>query len=117
MEEEPDFDENGDSNRTMFSDAEGSAKSIFFAFQKQTDEIIKQNRKFFESLRDVMDIETIGHSLNEIDLPYFKEISKYAKGAVWVVYYHKSEEKSKMAEQLLKCGVPPERIKLTPLKP
>lgn len=32
-------DDNGDSNRTMFSDAEGAAKNPFYALQKPVSEV------------------------------------------------------------------------------
>lgn len=109
-EEEPELDENGDSNRTIFSDAEGAAKYPFYAFQKPVDEVLKENRNRFESQHDVSDIVVIGHSLNEIDLPYFRRLSECAKDARWNVYYYKCAEKEHHVQQLMKCGVPAERI-------
>ena len=112
MEEEPELDENGDSNRTMFTDAEGSAKYPFYAFQKPVDEIIEDNRSFFESLKDVEVVAVIGHSLNDIDIPYFKSISNVTQGSKWVVSQYSENEGKSHLQQLRKCGVAQDQIKL-----
>ena len=110
MEEEPELDENGDSNRTMFSDAEGAAKFPFYALQKPVNEVIARYSGFFLSLSDIATIRVIGHSLNEIDLPYFKEVAKNAKDAKWVVCCYRPEDEGHYIQKLLKCGVRVERI-------
>jgi hypothetical protein len=110
MEEEPEMDENGDSNRTMFSDAEGRAKYPFYALQKPVDEVIEKYRGNFESLQGVNDVTVIGHSLNEIDLPYFDELAKSIMRVRWLVCCYRAEEKAHFVQQLLKCGIRREDI-------
>ncbi|MFZ6047418.1 bacteriophage abortive infection AbiH family protein [Pseudomonas sp. CR3202] len=105
MEEEPELDENGDSNRTIFSDAEGAAKYPFYALQKPVSEVIKTNRDFFSSLGSFSTIRVIGHSLNDIDLPYFEEIAKNSNNANWKIYCYRLEDDDHFLRQLLKCGV------------
>lgn len=105
MEEEPELDENGDSNRTMFSDAENAAKYPFYALQKQVNDIIDKNSIFFHSLDGISTISVIGHSLNDIDLPYLEEVARNTKGAKWLVYCYKPEDEDHHIQQLLKCGV------------
>ena len=105
MTENPELDENGNSNRTMFSDAESAAKLPFYAFQKPVDKVIAKNSSFFQSLSGISTVSVIGHSLNEIDLPYFKAVARNAKSAKWVIYFHKPEDEDYHIEQLLKCGV------------
>ncbi|UVL62562.1 bacteriophage abortive infection AbiH family protein [Pseudomonas sp. B21-032] len=104
-EEESEVDENGDSNRTMFSDAEGAAKYPFYALQKPVSDAIKNNREFFDSLGDYSTISIIGHSLNDIDLPYFEEIAKNTNNAKWTIYCYRIEDKDHYLKQLIKCGV------------
>ena len=70
----------------MFSDAEASAKYPLHAFKKQVETIISKNHSYFASLRDVAEIVFIGHSLNDVDLPYFREIVNCAPTCRWVVY-------------------------------
>lgn len=110
FEEEPEVDENGESNHTIFSDAERAARYPFYAFQKPVERVIEQNSDFFESLHDITDVIVIGHSLNNIDLPYFEKVAKSISGAKWTVSFHQPQEKVDHLKQLLKCGVPAEDI-------
>jgi hypothetical protein len=105
MEEVPELDENGDSNRTMFSDAEGAAKYPFHALQKPVNEVIARNSSFFLSLSGMATIIVIGHSLNEIDLPYFREVAKNAKNAKWVVCCYMPDDEDHHIQKLLECGI------------
>lgn len=111
MEEESELDENGDSNRTMFSDAEDAAKYPFYAFQKPVHKVIAENRDYFESLRDISEVRVIGHSLNEIDLPYIKKVAQSVSGSKWIVHYHEQKDEAHHVQQLLECGVQMEDIK------
>ncbi len=110
MEEEPELDENDDNNRTIFSDAEGAAKYPFYALQKPVDEIIQKNREYFESLHGITDVMVIGHSLNNVDLPYFRELAQNMVGSRWFVYCYKDEEKAGCFQQLLNCDIREENI-------
>lgn len=104
-EEEPELDENGDSNRTMFSDAEGAAKYPFYAFQKPVNEVLKNNLEFFESLDDILEITVIGHSFNKIDLPYFRKLANKSNSAKWLVGTYKESDAIHHVQQLVSCGV------------
>ena len=57
------------------------------ATTKKCSEIIKKHQKFFEGLIDVSEVFVIGHSLSEVDYPYFEEVCKKCK-AKWYVGYH-----------------------------
>jgi hypothetical protein len=111
MEEEPELDENGDSNRTMFSDAEGAAKYPFYAFQKPVGEVLKKNREVFDSARGVSEIVVLGHSLNNIDLPYFKQLAASAPNARWLVCYFQKVDEARYVKQLVSCNVRHESIR------
>lgn len=110
-EEEPELDENGDSNRTMFSGAEGAAKYPFYAFQKPVKDTIAKNMRMFANLHNVNEVVVVGHSLNNIDLPYFEVVSRSAAGAKWSVSYYAQSEKQHHYNQLLACGVLSENIR------
>jgi hypothetical protein len=110
IEEEPEQDENGDSNRTMFTDSENAAKYPFYALQKPVNEVLKKNDEFFKSARSVSEIIVMGHSLNDIDLPYFKELATWASGAHWLVCCYKISEVDHVTTQLINCGVQCARI-------
>ncbi len=115
LEELPELDDNGDSNRTMFTDSENEAKSLFNKLKKPVDEIIYQNQALFESIKAVKDIFVLGHSLNEIDLPYFEMIAKGAKCANWYVSYNLKEEKETFCEILHGIGVLKSTLKVKPM--
>lgn len=107
----PEFDvESGESNRTMFSDAEASAKYPLHAFKKQVETIISKNRSYFTSLKDVTEIVVIGHSLNDVDLPYFREIANCAPACRWVVYCFRESDWEHHPQQLIRCGISRDRI-------
>ena len=110
MKEEPELDENGDSNRTIFTDAANASKYPFYAFQKPVNKIIVKNRDFFENLNNITTIIVIGHSLNKIDLPYFKEVAKNTAEAKWIVCCYKQEDKIDHIQQLLKCDIKKDKI-------
>lgn len=111
-EVESELDENGNSSRTMFSDAEGAAAYPFFAFQKPVNDILDRNQSYFESLKNVEVIIVIGHSLNEIDLPYFKKIAETTQASKWVVSQILDDEGKKHIRQLQKCGISSNQITL-----
>jgi hypothetical protein len=108
----PETDDNGDSNRTMFSDAEGAAEYPLHAFKKPVDEILKKGNDYFNALSGVATVVVIGHSLNKIDLPYFRRIADAAKGARWEVSYYSDNEKESHIKALMSCGVSQEKIVL-----
>jgi hypothetical protein len=113
--EEPEFDsESGESNRTMFSDAEGSAKSPLYAFKKPVDEIIEKHRAYFAALGDISEVVIIGHSLNEVDLPYFRAIASRATRCNWSVYCFEESDWDHHPHQLIRCGIGSDRISTLP---
>lgn len=60
---------------------------------KPTDEILKEKAAFFASLTDVDLIVVLGHSLSEVDLPYFEEIISHALPSTrWAVSYYGRNE-------------------------
>lgn len=110
-EEEPELDVNGDSNRTIFSDAEDAAKYPFYALQKPVKDILSRHNEFFCSLSSVTDIIVVGHSLNKIDLPYFRKIFEQTPLAKWTVCIFTLEEKAHRMQALIECGVPLDSIR------
>lgn len=117
LEEKQELDVNGESNRTMFTDSENTAKYPFYAFQKPVDNIINENKGFFESIRSVIEITIFGHSLNLVDVPYFEEIVKQTKNIPkWKVSFLKEEEKVTHLKTLLKIGVMKEKIEFFNMK-
>lgn len=59
---------------------------------KDTQQIINYNKSFFESLSNVNNIIVIGHSLSEVDWPYFEEIIRVNKKADWFISWHNPDD-------------------------
>ena len=98
-------DENGDSNRTLFTDAEDAARTIFYEFQKDTKNIMRKHREFFGGLSDVNRIIVLGHSMGEVDWLYFRYIRKRLPSAQWQISYYGDSEidtKKELAMKVLK---------------
>jgi hypothetical protein len=111
QEEEPELDENGDSNRTIFSDSQGAAKYPFYALQKPVNKVLEEHKEFLESLMHTSEIIVIGHSLNKIDLPYFKKLVAQAPSAKWTVCVYRPEEETGCISALVQCGVQRELVR------
>jgi len=112
IHEEPEMDEDGNSNRHMFSDSEGAAKYPLYKLKKPVDEILEREQNYFQSLHDVNVVVILGHSLNDIDLPYFRQIFVAAPNSYWIVSYREDEAESH-AQQLEKCGIPTTQFTLS----
>lgn len=109
---QPELDENGDSLRTMFTDAEGNANKPLAQLQKPVHELISQHEQFFDNLNGLQNIFVLGHSLGDVDLPYFELIRQNSPDAAWKVSFYADDEKEKLRNQLLKAGVAIEKIDL-----
>ena len=72
---------------------------IYKAFQntrKPVERIIENNKDYFKSLCNIKEIHIIGHSLNEIDLPYFKEIVNNVPNNVeWFLFFKDKDDSRK----------------------
>lgn len=113
LTEMSEIDKNGDSNRTIFTNSENASKYPFYAFQKPVNEIISDNKLFFESIRNIDEVEIWGHSLNQIDIPYFEEIIKQTKDSInWKVSFYKEEESETHLQTLQKLEINRNRIEL-----
>ena len=110
-------DENGDSNRTIFTDAEDAARTIFYEFKKDTKSILRIHREFFTGLSNIDQIIVLGHSLGDVDWPYFRYLRKCLPSAEWQIsYYGSFEENTKrnLAHKVLNLDY--EKIKMIRLE-
>lgn len=64
---------------------------------KKCSEIIKKHSAFFEGLSAIEEVYVIGHSLSEVDYPYFDEVNKYCN-AKWSIGYHSYEDMKRLVE-------------------
>ncbi|MBP5484289.1 MAG: bacteriophage abortive infection AbiH family protein [Bacteroidaceae bacterium] len=78
----------------------------FQKMYKPTNDLITKNNLFFLSLTDVTDIVIIGHSMSEIDLPYFKKIQSVVKDdTVWRISFKDLKDKRKYYDERVQCLV------------
>jgi hypothetical protein len=63
---------------------------------KQSALIIQQEQAFFEGLKDVTDVWVLGHSLSEVDYPYFEQIIKNTSASTqWIVSYRSNASQAR----------------------
>lgn len=103
---EPDFDEYGEPTRTLYTDAENASKIILHTFYKNTKAIIEKNSIFFSSLKHINEVIILGHSLNNIDLPYYTYLAQKVKTETkWSISWHNNNEKYNMKEALIRANI------------
>ncbi|MCW8313501.1 bacteriophage abortive infection AbiH family protein [Sphingobacterium sp. InxBP1] len=87
------LDKDGNSNRTIFTDSENAARYPFYAFMKNSHEILNDNKEYFAGLKNITEITVLGHSLGRPDLIYFRELKNLFPNAIWSIsYYGESQE-------------------------
>ncbi|KAI4447638.1 hypothetical protein C823_002157 [Eubacterium plexicaudatum ASF492] len=99
-------------------------KSIYHAIAKfyerifkDTNQQINVHRDFFQNLVDITFVNIIGHSMSELDLPYFQTVQLYSpEKTIWNTYYYDQDEQDSMKERLLSIGVMKEEIYMRDVK-
>lgn len=62
-------------------------------------------------LKSIEKITIIGHSLSDVDLPYFKEIKRIiGKDVEWDIIYHLENQENEFKEKIIKIGVNEQQI-------
>lgn len=71
-------------------------------FRKDTNKIISDNACFWSKLEDVSQVYVFGHSMANVDLPYFKKVKESIKpDASWYISVHKDEEISAIGHNII----------------
>jgi hypothetical protein len=107
--EPTEFDEDGESTGSMFSEAEANAMYPLRVLQKPVLNVLNDYEEYFSKFDNVNEIIIIGHSLNSIDWPYFSKIAD-TTAAEWKVVCYDEEEEEIFFDSLVECGVPEEDI-------
>lgn len=63
---------------------------------KKTQDVLKKNEGFFSSLSEVDALVVIGHSLSDVDYPYFQKIHQTTPNAAWFISYHTPEDQPRI---------------------
>ncbi|WP_447474362.1 bacteriophage abortive infection AbiH family protein [Vibrio harveyi] len=80
--------------------------NYFIETFKSTDKIIEKYSSFFSNLSSISEVFVLGHSLAEVDLPYFKVLATSLKPQVkWTVTYHSDSDKVKHQDVLQILGI------------
>jgi hypothetical protein len=83
---------------------------------KATNDVIAKNLSFFEKMKHMDKIYVLGHSLSDVDLPYFRKLKEYLNGEEeWVVSYFKVCEIYKRKAVVQSLGVPENKIHMIKL--
>lgn len=88
--------------------AEDNARNLFDLFKKPVESVICVNDAFFQGLKGAVNvIKIIGHSLSDVDMPYFERIfQEVGNSAEWIIYYHGEETESEpKKKKLIDIGI------------
>jgi len=82
--------------------AEDAVCGFYDKMRKHTEDVIQNHSCFFEKLSEINEVFVLGHSYNEIDLPYFKKIAESINiTSKWNLYYFSDKDKN-CAEKVMK---------------
>lgn len=102
----------------------GSVEEFYSISEKPVQEILMRHRGFINNLYDVKHIYVLGHSLGDVDMPYFKainDVNTSPKDLQWKVSYYSEQEKVNLKEKLKRSvlteGATVEMITIESLRP
>ncbi|WP_195970936.1 bacteriophage abortive infection AbiH family protein [Clostridium thermobutyricum] len=73
---------------------------------KNVESFIGINNYFFRELKNINTISIIGHSLGDVDIPYFKEIKNYVnKNTIWKFYCYDENNSEYYKKKLMSIGI------------
>lgn len=78
---------------------------------KNVSKVIEDNLDFFKQLKKVKNIIVIGHSISEVDHPYFKVILENIdiKSVNWTISFYNDSSKQKLQNELSKIKIPTDK--------
>ncbi|MCL1148072.1 bacteriophage abortive infection AbiH family protein [Shewanella marinintestina] len=80
--------------------------SYFTETFKGTRAIIEKHTDFFNDLKNVEEVFVLGHSLADVDLPYFEELVKSTDpDATWIATYYSETDKNNHFDTLSSLGI------------
>lgn len=82
---------------------------------KKTNEVLAKNQLYFKSLEDIKNIVVIGHSLSDVDYPYFKEIIKYNRNSTdmkWYISWYSVDDLKRIIRFVTEMHIPNMNVKI-----
>lgn len=78
----------------------------FSATFKGTEQIIKNNEDFFAKLGNIDEVYILGHSLADVDLPYFQKLKQSVRpDAKWVATFYDPDDEEVHYDTLTGLGI------------
>ncbi|MEZ8867850.1 bacteriophage abortive infection AbiH family protein [Vibrio splendidus] len=73
---------------------------------KGTEQIIENNEGFFSKLANIDEVYVLGHSLADVDLPYFHKLAQSVKpDAKWVATFYAPDDEEGHCDTLMGLGI------------
>lgn len=89
--------------------AENAVCAFYDKMRKPTEQILNNQTNFFSQLSNVDEVVVIGHSYNDIDLPYFIKIAQSTNNNTkWVLSYFSDNDKASAEKIMNSLGVKPQ---------
>lgn len=87
---------------------ENAVCTFYEKMRKPTDQILNNQTNFFSRLTNVEEVVVIGHSYNDIDLPYFIKIAQSTNNNTkWTLSYFSDNDKNSAEKILNSLGIEP----------
>jgi hypothetical protein len=107
------------SDEPWFDETTKEVGEVLGIFHKPVDKILDEHRAWLEGQNNIENIVIIGHSVNEIDIPYFQCILNAYPDANWQNYNYQNmdediDEVSATHDKLLDLGVSDQRLESYP---
>lgn len=90
-------------------------EDYFSSSLKNTEQIVKDNKGFFEQLGDIKYIYVLGHSISPIDARYYYEIinqNHHSNAIKWIVAYYDEKVKETLRSNLINLGANRRQIEM-----
>ncbi|XYB84410.1 bacteriophage abortive infection AbiH family protein [Vibrio parahaemolyticus] len=96
-----------------YNEGAATLEQYYLSSFKNTEKILVDNEKFFDSLFNIEEVYVLGHSLSDVDLPYFYRLVKILpRSTKWIVSYYTEEEKIANFFKVVDLGIEEDSIKM-----
>ncbi|MCK7268778.1 bacteriophage abortive infection AbiH family protein [Enterobacter cloacae] len=100
------FQQQADNYNVSYENGKHVINNYFKHSFKNTEKVISESIEFFKRLKFINEIVIIGHSLSDVDMPYFSAIQKYVHpDCSWTATYYLEKEHIQHWHKLRKLGV------------
>lgn len=74
---------------------------------KNVNKFMEYNKNFFkEKLNDVTEVYIIGHSMGQVDIPYFQKVKENInENSIWNIVWYSDSERERFIERLIEVGI------------